>query len=115
MQIAWQDVRYSEHGDLQSAERREKSGVRGYRNSSFADCRAALGTMIVRQGLLLVLLGTLIGAATAFGVTRYPQRPTDPDTFLCACITLVTVTVLACYSPARPAIRVEPMVALRYE
>jgi hypothetical protein len=90
--------------------------------------RATLGarqrdvlTMIVRQGLLLVLLGTLIGVVTAFGVTRYLQsllfgvRPTDPSTFLVACITLVTVTLLACYLPARRATRVDPMVALRCE
>ena len=90
--------------------------------------RATLGarqrdvlTMIVRQGLLLVLLGTLIGVVTAFGVTRYLQsllfgvRPTDPGTFLVACITLVTFTLLACYLPARRATRVDPMVALRYE
>ena len=65
--------------------------------------------------------GALIGAGTAFGVTRYLQsllfgvRPTDRSTFLVACITLVTVTLLACYLLARRATRVDPMVALRYE
>jgi predicted permease len=90
--------------------------------------RAALGAqqrdvlrMIVGQGLSLVSFGALIGMVAAFGVTRYLQsllfgvRPTDPITFLFVCVTLAVVALLACYIPARRAMRVDPMIALRYE
>jgi predicted permease len=90
--------------------------------------RAALGAqrrdvlmMVVGQGLSLVFFGALVGMVAAFGVTRYLQsllfgvRPTDPVTFLAVCVTLAIVALLACYIPARRAMRVDPMVALRHE
>jgi len=90
--------------------------------------RAALGaqrrdvlSMVVGQGLLLVFSGVLVGTVTAFGATRYLQsllfgiRPTDPITFVTVCVTLAVVALVACYIPARRAMRVDPMVALRHE
>ena len=90
--------------------------------------RTALGAqqrdvlrIVVGQGLALAAVGTAVGIAVAAGVTRYIQsflygvRPTDPGTFVGVGIVLALVALAACYLPARRAVRVDPMVALRYE
>jgi predicted permease len=90
--------------------------------------RAALGAqrrdvlqMVLRQGLVLIVVGLVVGVLAAYGATRFLQtllfgvRATDPLTFAAVCGLLVAVGVLACYIPARRATRVDPMVALRYE
>jgi putative ABC transport system permease protein len=77
--------------------------------------------MVVGEGVRLGLLGTVIGALAAFGLTRFIRgllfgvSSFDPLTFLAMAGLLAAVTVLACYLPARRATRVDPMVALRYE
>jgi putative ABC transport system permease protein len=77
--------------------------------------------MVVGEGARLGLLGTVIGALAAFGLTRfirgllYGVSSFDPLTFLAMALLLAAVTLLACYLPARRATRVDPMVALRYE
>ncbi|MGB8540767.1 MAG: ABC transporter permease [Candidatus Acidiferrales bacterium] len=77
--------------------------------------------VIVGQGLRLMLVGLGIGVAGALVVTRWMSsvlfgvKPTDPFTFAVVAIVLGTVAVLASYIPARRAMRVDPMVALRYE
>jgi putative ABC transport system permease protein len=77
--------------------------------------------VIVGHGLRLVLLGLLIGVAGALVVTRWMSsvlfevKPTDPLTFAAVAGVLAAVAFLACYVPARRALRVDPMVALRYE
>jgi predicted permease len=77
--------------------------------------------LVASQGLLLVMAGGVIGAAAAFGVTRYlvtllyGVHPMDPFTFAAVGLLLLTVAVAACLVPARRAISVDPMVALRYE
>jgi predicted permease len=77
--------------------------------------------LILRHGTKLTLVGVAIGVAATLGLSRflssllYAVKPTDPLTFLGVTIMLVLVTLLACYIPARRAMRVDPMVALKYE
>ncbi len=77
--------------------------------------------VIVGHGLRLVLLGLCIGVAAALLVTRWMSsvlfdvKPTDPLTFATVAVLLAAVAFLAAYIPARRALRVDPMVALRYE
>ncbi len=92
----------------------------GIRIALGADRTAILG-MVVKNGALLACTGALIGLAAAFVLTRlmasllFGVGPTDPLTFLCVPIALITVALFASYIPARRAARVDPMVALRYE
>jgi putative ABC transport system permease protein len=92
----------------------------GIRLALGADRTAILG-MVVKNGALLACAGALIGLAAAFLLTRlmasllFGVGPTDPLTFLCVPIALITVAMLASYVPARRAAKVDPMVALRYE
>ena len=73
------------------------------------------------HGQRLVLLGLCIGVAAALVVTRWMSsvlfdvKPTDPLTFAAVAVLLTVVAFLASYIPARRAMRVDPMVALRYE
>jgi predicted permease len=77
--------------------------------------------LVVGQGARLALVGIVLGIAGALGVTRFLQsmlfevKPTDPLTFTGVAVLLLLVALLACYIPARRAMRVDPMVALRYE
>ena len=77
--------------------------------------------LILAHGLKLALIGVVIGVAAALGVTRlissmiFGVTPYDRVTFVVVAAVLVTVALLACYIPARRAMRVDPMVALRYE
>jgi predicted permease len=80
--------------------------------------------MVIGHGLRLALMGLAIGAAAALILTRllasfsqllYGVGASDPVTFIVVSLMLTSVSVLACYIPARRAMRVDPMVALRYE
>jgi putative ABC transport system permease protein len=80
--------------------------------------------MVVGQGLSLALAGLAIGVATALILTRlllsfshllYGVSASDPATLVSVSAVLIGVAILACYLPARRAMRVDPMVALRYE
>jgi putative ABC transport system permease protein len=77
--------------------------------------------LVVVQGLKLVLAGVLIGFIASLGLTRlmssllFGVSSTDSLTFAGVGLLLFAVSLIACYFPARRAMRVDPMVALRYE
>jgi putative ABC transport system permease protein len=90
--------------------------------------RTALGAhrrdvlrLIMRDGAKIALFGIASGIAGALALTRlmasllFDVKPTDPATFAGVAILLALVALAACYIPARRAMRVDPMVALRYE
>ncbi len=90
--------------------------------------RVALGAssqdvlrMVLGEGMRTTLIGVGIGIAAAIGLTRlisqviYGVAATDPLTFIGVAFLLIAVALLACYIPARRAMRVDPMIALRYE
>ncbi len=97
--------------------RTQEIGVR----MALGAARADVLRMVLRQGLTLVALGAAIGAAGALGATRviaselYGVTPNDPWTFAGAITLMLLVGCLACWIPARRAMRVDPIVALRYE
>ena len=76
---------------------------------------------IVGQGIALSAAGAMLGILAALGLTRYlgsllyGVRPFDPLTFFAVALLLGLVALAACYFPARRAMHVDPMVALRYE
>ena len=90
--------------------------------------RVALGAqrrdvvaMVVRQGMTMALIGTAAGVAASLALVRvmsgllFGVSAADPITFAAIPLLLVTVSLAACYIPARRATRVEPMIALRAE
>ena len=90
--------------------------------------RVALGArrkdvlrLVIGHGVRLALVGVAIGMAAALALTRlmssmlFGVSDKDPVAFATVVLLLLCVSLAACYIPARRAMRVDPMVALRYE
>ena len=77
--------------------------------------------LVLKNGMVLALIGVGIGLAGAFALTRllesqlFQVAPTDKITFIAVASSLIVVALLACYIPARRATKVDPLVALRDE
>jgi predicted permease len=77
--------------------------------------------LVLQQGLALVMVGVLSGMVLAWALTRSMATilvgvsPTDTLTYLTATLLLAAIGFWACYAPARRAMKLDPMVALRYE
>ncbi|SPF41759.1 Efflux ABC transporter, macrolide exporter (MacB) family, permease protein [Candidatus Sulfotelmatobacter kueseliae] len=83
--------------------------------------RADVLRLVLRQGAVLAIVGALIGGAAALAVTRYLEsflfgvKSSDPFTMAAVAALLIAIALMASFIPARRAMRVDPMVALRYE
>jgi putative ABC transport system permease protein len=77
--------------------------------------------LVLKQGLLLTVLGVVVGLAAALALTRllsgllFGVEAFDLSTFTTISLLLIAVSLLACYIPARRAMRIDPLRALRYE
>jgi ABC-type antimicrobial peptide transport system permease subunit len=83
--------------------------------------RARIFGLIAHQGMIMIALGILAGITLALGCGPliqhfvYGVAPYDPKTIVGVSILLLAVAILACWVPARRAIRVDPIIALRQE
>lgn len=92
----------------------------GIRVAIGAQSRDVFG-MVIRQGMMLAVIGIVLGLVGAFALTRlmtsmlFGVEPTDTTTFVGIAVLLSVVALAACYIPGRRAAKVNPLVALRYE
>src|SRR5437764_505713 len=99
------------------SERTQEIGIRLALGAS----RSNILRLVLREGLGLAIMGAAVGLVCALIVSNlmasplYSGRPTDPLTFSGVAFFFLGVALLACYLPARRAMKVDPMVALRYE
>ncbi|HKQ85133.1 MAG TPA: FtsX-like permease family protein, partial [Candidatus Acidoferrales bacterium] len=99
------------------ARRTHEIGIR----ISLGASRSDVLLLIIRQGLILALVGSAAGLVSAFMLARlmtkllYGVAPTDPVTFAGVAALLIAVALLACYVPARRAMRIDPVSAMRCE
>ncbi|HEX9759603.1 MAG TPA: ABC transporter permease [Candidatus Acidoferrales bacterium] len=99
------------------SQRTQEIGVRMALGAS----TGSIARLVMRGGFWQLGIGLLLGLAGAFGLSRVLAallvgvQPTDPVTFLTICGLLLAAGLLACWIPARRAMRVDPVIALRYE
>jgi len=99
------------------AERRREIGIRMALGAS----EGGVLTLVLRQGMVLAVIGLVVGLGGALAVTRvvrsllFGVEPTDPVTFAAVGLFMLGVALVACVVPARRATRVDPLVALRMD
>jgi putative ABC transport system permease protein len=99
------------------ARRTHEIGVR----ISLGAARADVLMLVIRQGLILALTGSAVGIVSALMLARlmtkllYGVAPTDPVTFIGVATLLIAVALAACWAPARRAMRIDPVSAMRCE
>src|SRR5260370_554721 len=92
----------------------------GIRMALGAQARQVL-QLVLRQGMTLAAIGLLIGLLAAFGSTRlvaallYGVNPSDPLIFISVTVLLAGAAFAACYFPARRALKIDPVIALRFD
>ncbi len=100
-----------------ASQRTREIGIRMAPGAEPADVRS----LVLGQGLALVIAGAIIGIGLAAALTRVAARyvalvnSTDPLTFMGVTLVLAAIALFACYLPARRVIRVDAMVALRHQ
>jgi putative ABC transport system permease protein len=98
----------------------QRTGEIGVRVALGAQPQHVLG-LIMAQGVKLTLFGVVIGLVVAWATTRllvnllFEIRAADPATFILISLLLVSIALVACFFPARRALNVDPMIALRAE
>jgi ABC-type antimicrobial peptide transport system permease subunit len=96
-------------------ERQREIGIR----MALGAARSNVLSLVLRQGLSTTLAGLAVGVVGALGLTRLAKQllfevtPTDPVTFGAVAAVIMIVALAACLVPARRAVRVDPVVALR--
>jgi ABC-type antimicrobial peptide transport system permease subunit len=99
------------------AGRTREIGLRMALGAQFSDVQK----LILRQGMLLAVIGSIVGLGIAFGGAQlmksflYGVSASDPFTFTFVALLLLGIALFACWIPARRAARVDPTVALRAE
>ncbi len=102
---------------FQVAQRTHEIGVR----ITLGATRRDVWRLVIGRAAQVAVVGVVIGLCAAFGLTRliaselYEVKPTDPWIFAVVAVLVLIVALLAAYIPARRAMKVDPMVALRYE
>jgi len=98
-------------------QRTKEIGVRMAIGAAAKDIRR----LVLREGMLPVVIGLSLGLAASLAVNRILQSqlvgvsPDDPVTIAGAALVLIVVTLLSCQVPARQAMNVDPVVALRHD
>jgi putative ABC transport system permease protein len=98
-------------------QRTQEMGVRMALGAQASNIR----NMVIRQGLVLALIGVVVGIGGALWLTRFLAsfpfgvKAWDPIAFIATPLLLCAVTLAAIWIPARKATRVDPMTALRFE
>jgi putative ABC transport system permease protein len=98
-------------------QRSHEFGIR----ATFGASNSDILRLVLREGIIVTIVGLAIGVAGAFGLTRfisgqlYGVKPMDPITIASAAVVLIVIALCACYIPARRATKLDPVTVLRAE